>query len=246
VKEKERGVKKRKTRFKKEDFCPQKQRRKRRKKGREACLSIFLLVASWCSCVRGGKWGFGCCCFGPVTMIRAIVVMNNTGKPRVVKFYERRAEDEQQLFIAEIFELLSKRTDGMCNFLEGGRLWGRDTKIIYRQYATLFFVWVVDSSESELGILDLIQTFVVSLDKCFRNVCELDIVFNCAKVRTHAHSVFFYFGDVFIFIGLVDFLCLRCLFFCFLFVLAAKPGDASCLFRACRCTTCSTKWWKGG
>lgn len=116
-------------------------------------------------------------------MIRAIVIINNAGKPRVVKFYEHRPEDEQQLFIQEIYELLAKRTDGMCNFLEGGRLWGKDTKIIYRQYATLFFVWVVDSSESELGILDLIQTFVVSLDKCFRNVCELDIVFNCAKVH---------------------------------------------------------------
>lgn len=32
-----------------------------------------------------------------------------------------------------------------------------DTKLVYRQYATLFFVFAVDSSESELGILDLIQ-----------------------------------------------------------------------------------------
>jgi len=32
-----------------------------------------------------------------------------------------------------------------------------DTKIVYRQYATLYFVFAVDSSESELGILDLIQ-----------------------------------------------------------------------------------------
>jgi len=34
---------------------------------------------------------------------------------------------------------------------------GKDSKIIYRHYATLFFMFVVDSSESELGILDLIQ-----------------------------------------------------------------------------------------
>ena len=34
---------------------------------------------------------------------------------------------------------------------------GADTKIVYRHYATLYFILVVDGSESELGILDLIQ-----------------------------------------------------------------------------------------
>ena len=34
---------------------------------------------------------------------------------------------------------------------------GTDVKIVYRHYATLYFVFCVDSSESELGILDLIQ-----------------------------------------------------------------------------------------
>jgi len=71
----------------------------------------------------------------------------------------------------------------MCNFLEGDKQWGKDTKIIYRQYATLYFVFWVDSSESELGILDLIQVFVESLDNCFENVCELDIIFNMDRVH---------------------------------------------------------------
>lgn len=39
---------------------------------------------------------------------------------------------------------------------------GKDSKVIYRHYATLYFVFVVDSSESELGILDLIQVGVHS------------------------------------------------------------------------------------
>ncbi|MBW0497227.1 hypothetical protein O181_036942 [Austropuccinia psidii MF-1] len=50
--------------------------------------------------------------------------------------------------------------------------------LIYRHYATLFFVFLVDQSESHLAILDLIQVFVESLDKCFKNVCELDLIFN--------------------------------------------------------------------
>ena len=85
----------------------------------------------------------------------------------------------------ELFLLVSKRPDSVCNFLEGGRCvgcacgagtrpccvftvgllisfvstssWGSDTRIIYRHYATLYFIFVVDQQESELGILDLVQ-----------------------------------------------------------------------------------------
>lgn len=40
---------------------------------------------------------------------------------------------------------------------------------------------VCDKAESELGILDLIQVYVETLDKGFENVCELDIIFNQQK-----------------------------------------------------------------
>ena len=60
---------------------------------------------------------------------------------------------------------------------------GKDTKLIYRHYATLYFVFAVDQAESELGILDLIQVFVEVLDKCFENVCELDLIFHSDKVH---------------------------------------------------------------
>ena len=55
---------------------------------------------------------------------------------------------------------------------------------------------MVDSSESELGILDLIQTFVETLDKCFRNVCELDLVFHADKVCTMLHEHFLKFTRI--------------------------------------------------
>ena len=92
-------------------------------------------------------------------------------------------EDRQKQVIREIFRLITKRTERMCNFLEGGSIWGKDTKVIYRQYATLYFVFWVDESESELGILDLIQVFVEALDSCFESVCELDIIFHMDKVN---------------------------------------------------------------
>lgn len=117
-------------------------------------------------------------------MIKAILVFNNHGKPRMSKFYQFYPEDLQQQIIRETFHLVSKRDDNVCNFLEGGTLiGGSDYKLIYRHYATLYFVFCVDSSESELGILDLIQVFVETLDKCFENVCELDLIFHVDKVH---------------------------------------------------------------
>uniref|UniRef100_A0A4W2BUP0 AP complex mu/sigma subunit domain-containing protein n=1 Tax=Bos indicus x Bos taurus TaxID=30522 RepID=A0A4W2BUP0_BOBOX len=79
---------------------------------------------------------------------------------------ESQSEDIQQQIIGETFHLVSKRDENICNFLEGGLLiGGSENKLIYRHYATLYFVFCVDSSESELDVLDLIQVFVETLDK---------------------------------------------------------------------------------
>ncbi|XP_076802098.1 AP-3 complex subunit sigma-1-like isoform X2 [Clavelina lepadiformis] len=117
-------------------------------------------------------------------MIKAILVFNNHGKARLCKFYQHYTEEQQQHIVRETFHLVSRRDDDVCSFLEGGTLiGGSDYKLIYRHYATLYFVFCVDSSESELGILDLIQVFVETLDRSFENVCELDLIFHVDKVH---------------------------------------------------------------
>lgn len=64
---------------------------------------------------------------------------------------------------------MSPRPAGLCNFLDAPELEGFLTpqdevgeklRVVYRNYATLYFVFVVDGAESELGILDLIQVCV--------------------------------------------------------------------------------------
>ncbi|KAB0391453.1 hypothetical protein E2I00_008236 [Balaenoptera physalus] len=113
--------------------------------------------ALWKQPVLKGAWR--------AKMIQAILVFNNHGKPRLVRFYQRFPEEIQQQIIRETFHLVLKRDDNICNFLEGGSLiGGSDYKLIYRHYATLYFVFCVDSSESELGILDLIQVCVAGND----------------------------------------------------------------------------------
>jgi len=117
-------------------------------------------------------------------MIKGVIIINNHGKPRLLKFYDVLPFALQQQLMQEIFRAVVKRSEEVCNFLEGVESWpGKDSKIIYRHYATLFFMFVVDSSESELGILDLIQVFVETLDRCFENVCELDLIFHSDKVH---------------------------------------------------------------
>eukprot|EP00004_Rigifila_ramosa_P002269 TRINITY_DN12357_c0_g1_i1.p1 TRINITY_DN12357_c0_g1~~TRINITY_DN12357_c0_g1_i1.p1 ORF type:complete len:165 (-),score=48.35 TRINITY_DN12357_c0_g1_i1:30-524(-) len=117
-------------------------------------------------------------------MINAVMVINNNGKPRMIRFFDQHyPETKQQQIIKEVFTLVSRRSDRVCNFLEGGSVWGKDSKLIYRHYATLYFIFCVDGSESELGILDLIQVFVETLDRCFENVCELDLIFHLDKVH---------------------------------------------------------------
>eukprot|EP00160_Parvularia_atlantis_P016413 Unigene5200_Nuclearia_a/m.15953 Unigene5200_Nuclearia_a/g.15953 ORF Unigene5200_Nuclearia_a/g.15953 Unigene5200_Nuclearia_a/m.15953 type:complete len:163 (-) Unigene5200_Nuclearia_a:92-580(-) len=117
-------------------------------------------------------------------MIKSVLIINNHGKPRLLKFYEHFDEAMQQQIVKEIFSLVVKRPDNLCNFLEGSSLLGgTETRLIYRHYATLYFIFAVDESESELGILDLIQVFVEAMDKCFENVCELDLIFHADKVH---------------------------------------------------------------
>ena len=117
-------------------------------------------------------------------MIRAIIVFNNFGKARLIKFYEHYPVERQQHIIREVYHLVSRRDESLCNFLEGGPIISEEEiKLIYRQYATLYFVVCADSSESELGILDMIQVLVETLDKCFESVCELDFIFHMDKVH---------------------------------------------------------------
>ncbi|KAM3184834.1 hypothetical protein ACTXT7_007599 [Hymenolepis weldensis] len=96
-----------------------------------------------------------------------------------------KPEELQQKLLCEVFSLVSKRDENVCNFLEIGSnfFYEQDCRIIYRHYATLYFVFCVDATESELGILDLIQVFVESLDKSFESVCELDLIFHSDKVH---------------------------------------------------------------
>ncbi|THG17173.1 hypothetical protein TEA_005883 [Camellia sinensis var. sinensis] len=78
--------------------------------------------------------------------------------------------------------VLCSRAENVSNFIQADPIFGPDAQLVYKTYDTLYFVFIFDSAENELAMLDLMQVFVETLDKCFSNVCELDIVFNFNKV----------------------------------------------------------------
>jgi len=68
------------------------------------------------------------------------------------------------------------RSSKLSNFIEWNQY-----KIIYKRYASLYFITLCDKEDNELIILELIHHYVECLDRYFGNVCELDIIFNFHK-----------------------------------------------------------------
>jgi AP-1 complex subunit sigma 1/2 len=78
--------------------------------------------------------------------------------------------------VKDVSQLVLARRTRMCNFLEY-----KDTKIVYRRYASLFFIAGCDSDDNELITLEIIHRYVEQMDKYYGNVCELDIIFSFTK-----------------------------------------------------------------
>jgi len=113
-------------------------------------------------------------------MMKFILMVNKQGQTRLSNYFEFMSIEERVSLEAEIVRKCLSRSENLCSFLEH-----RDYKIIYRRYASLFFIVGVsnDSTENELAVLEFIHTLVETLDKYFENVCELDIMFNLDKTH---------------------------------------------------------------
>ncbi|KAF2591142.1 hypothetical protein F2Q70_00040673 [Brassica cretica] len=84
-------------------------------------------------------------------MIKAVMMMNTQGKPRLAKFYDFLTVEKQQELIRGVFAVvLCSRPENVSNFLEIDSLFGPDARLVYKHYATLYFVLVFDGSENEL------------------------------------------------------------------------------------------------
>ncbi|EGC36122.1 hypothetical protein DICPUDRAFT_32359 [Dictyostelium purpureum] len=106
--------------------------------------------------------------------IKFFLLVNIRGKTRLSQYYESVPFDERPTMESEIIRKCLSRTENQCSFLEF-----KDYKVVYRKYASLFFIVAVDASENELAILELIHNYVEILDCCFEDV----IMFNLDKAH---------------------------------------------------------------
>jgi len=112
-------------------------------------------------------------------MIKFVLMVNKQGQTRLSSYYEWLTIEERGALEAEIIRKCLARNESQCSFMEY-----HGYKVIYRRYASLFFIVGVDQEEeNELAILEFIHSLVETLDKYFENVCELDIMFNLEKAH---------------------------------------------------------------
>ena len=111
-------------------------------------------------------------------MLRFVLMVNKQGQTRLAQYYETHQMDERCALEAEVIRKCLSRTDVQCSFYEY-----RGYKVIYRRYASLFFIVGVEGDdENELAILEFIHALVETLDRYFENVVR-----RCAHVRKMPH-----------------------------------------------------------
>ncbi|KAH6690507.1 clathrin coat assembly protein ap19 [Plectosphaerella plurivora] len=117
--------------------------------------------------------------------IQYLILLSRQGKVRLAKWFTTLSPKEKAKIVKDVTQLVLARRTRMCNFLEykgdADRVPGTDSKIVYRRYASLFFIAGADSTDNELITLEVIHRYVEQMDKYYGNVCELDIIFSFTK-----------------------------------------------------------------
>ncbi|WFC95806.1 AP-1 adaptor complex sigma subunit Aps1 [Malassezia brasiliensis] len=108
--------------------------------------------------------------------IQWALLISRQGKVRLSKWYSTMSQKSKSKIVKDVTQLVLARRSRMCNFIEY-----KDSKIVYRRYASLFFVTGIAPDDNELIALEVIHRYVEILDRYFGNVCELDLIFNFQK-----------------------------------------------------------------
>lgn len=119
-------------------------------------------------------------------MIEALLAISRQGKPRVVRFFNDNipVRDRSQI-ISSLAACVIDRPAKSTNTLDF-----QHWKVVYKRYASLYFIVLADQDDNTLLHLELIHHYVEVLDKYFGNVCELDLIFNTHKALFLIDEIF--------------------------------------------------------
>mmetsp|Transcript_1114 Transcript_1114/g.2184 ORF Transcript_1114/g.2184 Transcript_1114/m.2184 type:complete len:167 (-) Transcript_1114:1133-1633(-) len=111
-------------------------------------------------------------------MMQYLILINRQGKLRLSKWFEPRSQGERSQIVRDITQLVLPRSSKMCNVVEYG-----DSKLVYKRYASLYFLSAVSADANELEVLQTLHLYVETLDRYFGSVCELDLIFNMSAAH---------------------------------------------------------------
>ncbi|CAB9496791.1 AP-1 complex subunit sigma [Seminavis robusta] len=118
-------------------------------------------------------------------MISFLLMVNKQGQTRLSSYYEWLPMEERVALESEIIRKCLSRSELQCSFLEY-----RGYKVIYRRYASLFFIVGTkpdlgqpENNENELGMLEFIHALVETMDRWAGSICELDIMYQLEQVH---------------------------------------------------------------
>ncbi|ORE07627.1 putative AP-4 complex subunit sigma-1 [Rhizopus microsporus var. microsporus] len=109
-------------------------------------------------------------------MIRFFFIVNRSCKTRYAKYYQ--TIQDTPAFELEIARKCITRKQNQTLFFQLD-----EYKIVYRVYASLYFIIGCDLDDNEFSMLELIQLCVETMNQTFEKATELDLVFNLEKVH---------------------------------------------------------------
>ena len=83
--------------------------------------------------------------------IKFVLMVNKQGQTRLASYFEWLPLEERTSLEAEIIRRCLSRTEFQCSFIEY-----RGYKVVYRRYASLFFVVAVDGDEEVCCCVDIV------------------------------------------------------------------------------------------
>lgn len=99
-------------------------------------LPPFARVSTTCSAHRDRQ----------TMQIRWIVLLSRQGKVRLAKWYTTISQKDRAKILKDVAPLVLSRAPKMCNVIE----W-KDHKVVYKRYASLYFICGIDNGETWLG-----------------------------------------------------------------------------------------------
>lgn len=97
--------------------------------------------------------------------IQFVLLFSRQGKLRLHKWYSAQLERDKKKVVRDLVATVLSRKPKMCSFLE----W-KDLKIVYKRYASLYFLCAIEQADNELLTLEFIHRYVEILDKYFGSV----------------------------------------------------------------------------